>query len=57
MRYALTDSEWRIIQPILPNKPRGIPRVDDRPELTEGLTATVSGPPPVEATAGVSHTL
>ena len=30
MRYALTDSEWRIIQAILPNKPRGIPRVDDR---------------------------
>ena len=33
MRYALTDSEWCIIQPILPNKPRGIPRVDDRRSL------------------------
>jgi hypothetical protein len=30
MRYALTDSEWDTIQPILPNKSRGIPRVDDR---------------------------
>jgi transposase len=30
MRCALTDSEWNIIQPILPSKPRGIPRVDDR---------------------------
>ena len=30
MRYALTDMEWGIIQPILPNKARGIPRVDDR---------------------------
>ena len=30
MRYALTDAEWSIIQPILPAKPRGMPRVDDR---------------------------
>ena len=30
MRYALSETEWTVIQPILPNKPRGIPRVDDR---------------------------
>lgn len=30
MRYALTDAEWRVIEPVLPCKPRGIPRVDDR---------------------------
>ena len=29
-RYDLTEFEWRVIQPILPNKPRGVPRVDDR---------------------------
>lgn len=29
-RYDLTDFEWRVIAPLLPNKPRGIPRVDDR---------------------------
>jgi transposase len=29
-RYDLTEFEWRAIQPILPNKPRGVPRVDDR---------------------------
>ena len=29
-RYDLTDSEWRVIEPLLPNKPRGVPRVDDR---------------------------
>ncbi len=29
-RYDLTDFEWRVIQPLLPNKPRGVPRVDDR---------------------------
>jgi len=29
-RYDLTDFEWRVIQPMLPSKPRGVPRVDDR---------------------------
>jgi len=29
MRYALSDAEWRLIEPILPCKPRGVPRVDD----------------------------
>src|SRR5271168_170866 len=29
-RYELTDFEWSIIGPLLPNKPRGVPRVDDR---------------------------
>ncbi|KAA8606568.1 transposase, partial [Salipiger aestuarii] len=27
-RYELTDFEWSIIEPLLPNKPRGVPRVD-----------------------------
>jgi hypothetical protein len=26
MRYALTDDEWIAIKPMLPNKPRGVPR-------------------------------
>lgn len=29
-RFDLTDFEWAIIEPLLPNKPRGVPRVDDR---------------------------
>jgi len=29
-RVDLSDTEWRIIQPLLPNKPRGVPRTDDR---------------------------
>jgi hypothetical protein len=29
-RYDLTEKEWPAIRPHLPNKPRGIPRVDDR---------------------------
>ncbi len=32
-RYELTDFEWSIIAPFLPNKPRGVPRVDDRKVL------------------------
>jgi hypothetical protein len=30
MRHELTDLEWAAIRSFLPNKPRGIPRVDDR---------------------------
>jgi transposase len=30
MRYELTDFEWAAIKPMLPNKPRGVPRMDDR---------------------------
>ena len=29
-RYDLTDFKWRVIKPLLPNKPRGVPRVDGR---------------------------
>ncbi len=29
-RFDLTDFEWSVIQPLLPNKPRGVPGVDDR---------------------------
>jgi transposase len=33
MRYELSDYEWRVIKPMLPNKPLGIRRVDDRRTL------------------------
>ena len=29
-RHDLSNAEWAMIQPLLPNKPRGVPRVDDR---------------------------
>jgi transposase len=45
MRYALTKREWSIIQPILPNKPRGIPRVDDRRVLNGIFWVLRSGAP------------
>jgi len=37
-RYDLTDREWRVIEPVLPNKPRGVRRVvsgELRPLLPE----------------------
>ena len=30
MRYELSDSEWSILRGMLPNKSRGVARVDDR---------------------------
>ena len=30
MRYEFSDGEWATIRPMLPNKARGVPRVDDR---------------------------
>ena len=29
-RFDLTDFEWAVIEPLLPNNSRGVPRVDDR---------------------------
>jgi transposase len=29
-RYDLNEAEWRLIEPLLPDKPRGVARVDDR---------------------------
>lgn len=28
--FWLSDAQWARLQPLLPNKPRGVPRVDDR---------------------------
>jgi len=29
-RFDLSDAEWQIVEPLLPNKPRGVARADDR---------------------------
>jgi transposase len=44
-RYDLTDFEWRMIEPLLPNKPRGVPRVDDRRTLNGIFWVLRSGAP------------
>jgi transposase len=45
MRYALTDDEWIAIKPMLPNKPRGVPRVNDRRVLNGIFWVLRSGAP------------
>jgi len=44
-RYDLTDFEWKAIQPLLPNKPRGVARVDDRRVLNGIFWVLRSGSP------------
>jgi transposase len=44
-RYDLTDFEWKVIRPLLPNKPRGVPRVDDRRVLNGIFWVLRSGSP------------
>jgi hypothetical protein len=48
MRYELSDSEWSVIDAMLPNKPRGVPRVDDRRVLNGifwiSIGRTLAGP-------------
>jgi transposase len=45
MRYQLSESEWSIIRPMLPNKSRGVPRVDDRRTLNGIFWVLKSGAP------------
>jgi transposase len=45
MRYELSDYEWTAIKPMLPNKSRGVPRVNDRRVLNGILWVLRSGAP------------
>jgi transposase len=45
MRYELTDYEWAAIRLFLPNKPRGVPRVNDRRVLNGIFWVLRSGAP------------
>jgi len=33
--HELTDEEWASVAPLLPNKPPGVARVDDRPVIND----------------------
>ncbi len=44
-RYDLTDFEWSVIEPLLPRKSCGVPRVDDRPVLNGIFWVLRSGAP------------
>jgi transposase len=41
MHYELADYEWTAIRPMLPNKPRGVPRVADQPILNGSASIRV----------------
>lgn len=43
--FDLTDAEWSVIQPLLPNKPRGVPRADDRKVINGILWRFRTGTP------------
>src|SRR6185437_6829932 len=45
MRYELADHEWTAIKPMLPNKPRGVPRVNGRRVLNGIFWVLRSGAP------------
>ena len=45
MRDELTDDEWTAIKPMLPNKPRDVPRVNDRRVLSGIFRVLRSGAP------------
>ena len=45
MRYELSDYEWSVIKSMLPNKPRGMPRVNDRRVLNGIFWVLRSGAP------------
>ena len=45
MRYELAEHEWTAIKPMLPNKPRGVPRVNDRRVLNGIFWVLRSGAP------------
>jgi transposase len=45
MRYELADHEWAAIKSMLPNKPRGVARVNDRRVLNGILLVLRSGAP------------
>ena len=44
-RYDLSDFEWSAIEPVLPRKSRGVPRVDDRRVLNGIFWVLRSGAP------------
>jgi transposase len=45
MRYELTNHEWSAIKPMLPSKPRGVARVNDRRVLNGIFWVLRSGAP------------
>ena len=49
--FWLSDDQWARLQPLLPNKPRGVPRVDDRRVISGIIHVVKSGGRWVDAAA------
>jgi hypothetical protein len=56
VRHKLSDDEWITIRPMLPNKARGVPRVDDRRVLNGIFWVLRSGAPWRDLRAASVHT-
>lgn len=41
--FWLSDEQWGRLEPLLPNKPRGVPRVDDRRVISGIVHVLLSG--------------
>ena len=53
--YELSDFEWSIIEPLLPNKPRGVARSDDRKVLNGIYWRLRTGSPWAEFRSATDH--
>ncbi len=49
--FWLSDAQWERLAPLLPNKPRGVPRVDDRRVISGIVHVLKSGGRWVDAPA------
>jgi transposase len=54
--FDLSDQEWAVIAPLLPNKPRGVPRQDDR-RVLNGIFWTLRTGFAVARSAGALRSL
>ena len=50
--FWLTDAQWERLAPLLPNKPRGVPRADDRTVISGTVHVLRPGCPWPNAPAG-----
>ena len=41
--FWLNDTQWAPLAPLLPNRPRGVPRIDDRRVINGAIVALQSG--------------
>src|SRR5688572_14571126 len=55
-RFDLSDAEWALIRPLLPNKPRGVARVNDRRVINGIFYVLRTGSPGVICRSAMGRT-